>query len=61
MTTLQTTSEEITLRDYFACQAMSHRIANADLRNAQAKDWYQKVADSAYRQADAMIEARRTK
>ena len=44
----------LTLRDYFASAAMQGMLANPELESASAFD----IADWAYYQADAMIEAR---
>jgi hypothetical protein len=47
----------LTLRDYFASAAMQGMLANSELKGTSAFD----IADWAYYQADAMIEARNEK
>lgn len=47
-------SEGMTLRDYFAAKALSGMLANPERRGGSESDW----AEFAYKLSDAMIEAR---
>jgi hypothetical protein len=47
----------MTLRDYFASKAMQGELASQTLE--WASDVYSYVAESAYKMADAMLEARK--
>ena len=49
----------MTLRDYFAAKAMQGLITSASL--SRTESWYdeERVAESAYKMADAMLKARR--
>jgi len=48
----------MTLRDYFAAKAMQGLITSASLNRTES--WYdeERVAESAYKMADAMLKAR---
>ena len=50
--------EGMTLRDYFAAKAMQGLITSASL--SRTESWYdeERVAESAYKMADAMLKAR---
>lgn len=49
----------MTLRDYFAAKAMQGLITSASL--SRTESWYdeERVAESAYKMADAMLKARK--
>jgi hypothetical protein len=53
--------EEITLRDYFAGQALAGGLEQGVEDNASTVWWHspEKIAERAYQIADAMLEARR--
>ena len=49
----------MTLRDYFAAKAMQSFTAHVGWKSDQ--QWFEEVAEGAYRQADAMLKAREAK
>ena len=49
-------TEGMTLRDYFAAKAM-HNFAD-QVSSQSDQEWFDKVAQGAYRMADAMLKAR---
>jgi hypothetical protein len=48
--------EGMTLRDYFAAKAMQSFTADVGWKSDQ--QWFDEIAEGAYRQADAMLKAR---
>ena len=46
----------MTLRDYFAAKAMQSFTADVGWKSDQ--QWFDEIAEGAYRQADAMLKAR---
>jgi hypothetical protein len=46
----------MTLRDYFAAKAMQSFTADVGWKSDQ--QWFEEIAEGAYRQADAMLKAR---
>ena len=56
---VQSLHEGMTLRDYFAAKAMQGLITSASL--SRTESWYdeERVAESAYKMADAMLKARK--
>lgn len=51
----------MTLRDYFAAQAMQAAIINSDMRSTEVEEVDQWIGHYAYTVADAMLEARKGK
>jgi hypothetical protein len=47
----------MTLRDYFAAKAMQSFTADVGWKSDQ--QWFEEIAEGAYRQADAMLKARK--
>lgn len=47
--------EGMTLRDYFAAKAMQSFTADVGWKSDQ--QWFDEIAEGAYRQADAMLKA----
>lgn len=54
--TKQFAQEGMTLRDYFAAQAMQSFTNEVGWKSDQK--WFDEIAEGAYRQADAMMKAR---
>lgn len=50
------TEQGMTLRDYFAARALQN--FRDQIGSQSDQEWFDKVADGAYRMADAMLKAR---
>jgi len=50
-------SEGMSLRDYFAAKALTNFYDQIGSQSDQ--EWFEKIAQGAYRMADAMMEARK--